>query len=808
MKHYNSLIFQLASRKLPLLLVIIITTLSLSGWLFDNSIFNAFSSVYIPTAPLTAIILLVLSGFLLFRKCEEQTWISVTSVSIFIVFMICLLIFLSYILKLPWDIENVLIENAGRFGDVPKGRMSPITSILFIFICFGICGTKRISSPLLKYVGGGSSFVVFFISFILLIGYLYKAPFLYGSSIIPVALPTALCFLFFSLSLLLSYNIMYWTFGLFKENSINRQLISWFLPVVTIAVVFQGYITTNFTFNPENQPLTAAVILIIVCLLTILMVIRVSELLGNRIIKVEDALKNSETRLHTLLSAIPDLVWLKDKNGVFMSCNAAMERCLGAKEAEVIGKTDSDFVNNQLADYFRKNDLKAIEAGKPVINEDSVIFKDDGHSAILETIKVPMYYPDGSLIGVLGVGRDISARKKAEEDLVKAKEKAEESERLKSAFLANMSHEIRTPMNGIIGFAELLKEPDLTGDEKDEYITIIQKSGDRMLNIINDIISISKLESGLMQLTKSEANINDQINYIYTFFKPEAEQKGIRLIYNNALPFEEAVIFTDREKLYAILTNLVKNALKFTWNGSIEVGYTKVKNCIEFYVKDTGTGIPQEQLDIIFERFRQGSESLTSTYEGAGLGLSISKAYVEMMGGNIWVKSKLGKGSEFYFTLPYNQKEKEEETLNSVEIDNEEDNHAASYKILIAEDDELSAVLLKKTVKSFGRQILMVKEGDKVIETVSKHPDLDLILMDIQLPEVDGYEITRRIREFNKDVIIIAQTAFALPGDHEKAIEAGCNDYVSKPINQVQLREIIEKHLKIQMEENPEPEII
>jgi signal transduction histidine kinase len=216
-----------------------------------------------------------------------------------------------------------------------------------------------------------------------------------------------------------------------------------------------------------------------------------------------------------------------------------------------------------------------------------------------------------------------------------------------------MSHEIRTPMNGILGFAELLKEPNLTGEEHDMYLEIIEKSGVRMLNIINDIVSISKIEAGLMKLNWEESNINEQIDFIYTFFKPEVEGKKMVFSCHKGLPSNEALIKTDREKLYAILTNLVKNGIKYSEKGSIELGYTKEENHLEFYVKDTGIGIPEYRQDAIFERFIQADIADKMAQQGAGLGLSISKAYVEMMGGKIWVDSEIGKGSTFYFTLPY-----------------------------------------------------------------------------------------------------------------------------------------------------------
>jgi len=243
------------------------------------------------------------------------------------------------------------------------------------------------------------------------------------------------------------------------------------------------------------------------------------------------------------------------------------------------------------------------------------------------------------------------------EELIAAKEKAEESDRLKTAFLANVSHEIRTPMNGILGFAEILKEPDLTSEQQQEYLGIIEKSGARMLNIINDIVDLSKIESGQMLVSLSETNVNEQLNFVYRFFEPEAEQKGLKLLMQNSLSLSEAIIRTDREKLYAILTNLVKNAIKYTPLGSIEFGCHVVEtrlalSLLQFYVKVTGIGIPKDRQEAIFERFIQSDISKKDAYQGAGLGLAISKAYVKKLGGKLWVESEEGKGSRFYFTIP------------------------------------------------------------------------------------------------------------------------------------------------------------
>ena len=245
-------------------------------------------------------------------------------------------------------------------------------------------------------------------------------------------------------------------------------------------------------------------------------------------------------------------------------------------------------------------------------------------------------------------------RKETEIELTTALEKAEESDRLKSAFLANMSHEIRTPMNGILGFTSLLQDPDLTKEEIQEYTGIIERSGDRMLRTINDLIDISRIEAGQMNTVISEVDINEQINDLYAFFLPEAEEKGIELRINQSLISTNAIIHTDYEKLYGILTNLVKNAIKFTREGVIEFGYEKKNNRLEFYVTDTGIGIPENRQKAIFDRFIQADMALANHYEGAGLGLAISIAYVKMLGGKMWLTSTIDSGSSFHFTIPYN----------------------------------------------------------------------------------------------------------------------------------------------------------
>jgi PAS domain S-box-containing protein len=404
------------------------------------------------------------------------------------------------------------------------------------------------------------------------------------------------------------------------------------------------------------------------------------------------------------------------------------------------------------------------------------------------------FYKAGKAVRISGICLDITDQKIIENELRSAKNKAEESDRLKSSFLANMSHEIRTPMNGILGFTELLRTPRLTGAEQQEYISMIEKSGQRMLNIITDLISISKVESGQMEIKYSVTNINEQIRYVHAFFIKEAGRKGLELRLECPLSDMEAVLRTDKEKLYSVLTNLVKNALKFTPTGSITLGYKPGDEFLEFYVSDTGVGISPEMQNVVFERFRQGSDSLSRDYEGAGLGLFISRAYVEMLGGSMWLVSEPGKGSLFSFTLPLGDLGSVASGLNASGLAEPGRIRTPGLKVVVAEDDEISGLFLERTISPYCREFLKASSGRDVVRLVRENPDTDLVLMDIKMPGIDGYEATRQIRSFNPGVVIVAQTAYGLEGDRENAIRAGCTDYISKPINSDVLRSLMHKY--------------
>ena len=378
-----------------------------------------------------------------------------------------------------------------------------------------------------------------------------------------------------------------------------------------------------------------------------------------------------------------------------------------------------------------------------------------------------------------------------------AKEHAEKSDKLKTAFLANMSHEIRTPMNAILGFSELLIEEDLPTEVKDEYYSIINQSGNRLMNLINDIIDISRIESQLLSVDNKMFNLNLLLDSIYQQFAVNSSNTNVKLTLIKSLNNENCFVQSDESRLAQIFSNLIENAYKFTKEGHIEFGYTLNNEFIHYYVQDSGVGIPAEDHDLVFERFGQSDNELDKIKSGTGLGLSISKGLVELLGGKMGLQSKEDEGSTFYFDLPFNPSSKEQIETTDNRVKHSIPHNHSDKTILIVEDEVTNYLFIKEVLKNDAFQLIHVENGKEAVDTIKANDKIDLILMDLNMPVMNGIEATKEIRTFNTNVPIIALTANAMVGDREKVLSAGCNDYLSKPVSKTILLEKINSMIKI-----------
>uniref|UniRef100_UPI003216D418 ATP-binding protein n=1 Tax=uncultured Draconibacterium sp. TaxID=1573823 RepID=UPI003216D418 len=510
--------------------------------------------------------------------------------------------------------------------------------------------------------------------------------------------------------------------------------------------------------------------------------------LRKQVEKSTRIIRHNEKRYRALIENSTDAIYILHK-GKFVLTNKKFETLFGYNHEE-LQHPDFDFLQLIAPEHreYIKVEYKNMTENRSVpFNYEYTGLTKDNKRIHLEVSVNPIELEND--IATQGLIHDITERKNKEIELLKAKEKAEESDRLKSAFLANMSHEIRTPMNGILGFADLLKSQKYTSEQQAGFIDIIKKSGERMLATINNIIDISKIESGVETVQISQISIGEIINELYHFFLPEATQRGLEIEINEPEDKSNDFFLSDGYKLNAILTNLIKNALKFTIRGKISIGYSISDTTLEFYVSDTGLGIPVDKQASIFNYFVQANNSTSRGYEGSGLGLSISKGYVELLNGEIRMESIPGKGTSFYVNIPLNQHKKSDENIE-VYPDRRKmlpDN----LKIIVAEDDKTSADYLGLILKGISSAVLFARNGIEAIELIRANPDTHIILMDIKMPEISGLEATRVIRKFNQKVFIIAQTAFAKDGQQQKTIKAGCNAFILKPIDKNKLMDII-----------------
>jgi PAS domain S-box-containing protein len=526
----------------------------------------------------------------------------------------------------------------------------------------------------------------------------------------------------------------------------------------------------------------------------------------------EEALINSEAQKNAILNNLPHLAWLKDCDGKYVSVNESFAGSVNKTVEETLNKTDYDLYPCDVAQRYREEDIRII------LSKKQLFFEEESDNKWFETFKAPIFDTDGNVIGVTGIALEITKRKKNEEEiknyseklaiqnvklkiindeLKAAKEKAEESDKLKSAFLANMSHEIRTPMNAILGFSTLIRNRVLTDEKRKTYLELINSNCRQLLRIISDIIDISKIEAGQVSIFNKNFSLNKTLHDMYLSFNNqlEAMQKPIQLVIKTGLSNDESSVYTDKVRLEQILANLLSNAIKFTEQGTIEFGYfIDRRSDIVFFVKDTGIGMTQKEQMVIFDRFRQVSSSYNKIYGGTGLGLSISKGLTEKLGGSIWVESEVDVGSTFYFNVPYKPGLRSEQPKH---IEYSENYNWRGKTILIAEDEEVNFSLLETIISPTFAKILRAKNGIEAINICDTTQEIDLVLMDIKMPDMNGFDATKRIKSKRKNLTIIAQTAYAMSVDEDNCLRAGCDDYIAKPLSIDDLLNKINKYLSI-----------
>ncbi len=479
-------------------------------------------------------------------------------------------------------------------------------------------------------------------------------------------------------------------------------------------------------------------------------------------------------------------VMITDKEGTIIYANQAFLNRTGYSSEEIINQKPQILNSGYHPPEFFKDLWGTIRQGEgwrgEILNK-----KKNGEPYWSDCSITSLKDHAGEITHFVAVQEDITAIKKMQNELVVAKENAEEGDKLKSAFLQNISHEIRTPMNGIIGFAEMLKMPNLEEEKQEYFLDVIVQSSNQLLSIVNNIITISALETKQETLNEKKVDINNLTHNLFALFHEQSKAKGINLSLQNQLAPEEAMVIADETKLHQVLSNLLSNAFKFTHEGEIELGCSRQNNQLQFYVKDTGIGIEEELHNFIFERFRQADLSSTRQYGGNGLGLAIAKEFVELMGGEIHLSSNLGKGSTFYVNLPYKPTQQNRTQTRKLAPVKE-------ATVLIAEDEEYNYLYLSELLLRYNISALHAHNGKEAIDMCEAHPEIDAVLMDIKMPKMDGQEAARILKNKYPHIPVIAQTAYALDSEKETYGKV-FDDYVTKPIEEGKLERVLGTHL-------------
>lgn len=510
--------------------------------------------------------------------------------------------------------------------------------------------------------------------------------------------------------------------------------------------------------------------------------------------KVEEALKESAYRFRSLVKTAESIIILLSPDKKILEFNRMAEELFGRTRHEVLGRNYFElFVPERLWGDCT-NQFSTVLSGTPLRLQENSVLVGDGEERLIQWSYSRLLDAKGDALGVLAVGQDITERKRGEVELCEARDAAEEASRAKSEFLANMSHEIRTPISAIIGMSDMTLNTDLTHEQKG-YLVTVKKAAESLLHIINDILDISKIEARKMELRPNDFNLYEMLDKQLSVLGVQAEEKGIEL--RTCVSDQVSRCYHgDEYRLGQVIMNLVGNAIKFTEKGYVEVSVehsgSYVEGAIlEFRVKDTGIGISEDKAGKLFESFVQLNAGYSKRHPGSGLGLAISRQLVEMMGGKITFTSREGWGTEFKFTVKLKSSEGECVETQTVEDSNMEENSTAGARILLAEDNATNQVYISHFLTEEGFQVQTAENGIEALDILEKEGPFDVILMDVQMPEMDGLQATRHIRESGNDIPIIALTAYAMEGDREKFLSSGMDAYSSKPVKIDELVKII-----------------
>ncbi|KPK87346.1 MAG: hypothetical protein AMS27_02595 [Bacteroides sp. SM23_62_1] len=513
--------------------------------------------------------------------------------------------------------------------------------------------------------------------------------------------------------------------------------------------------------------------------------------------KIQQTLEESELHYRNLYMQAPNGYQSLNQEGFIIEVNPAWTEITGYQKSDVVGKWFGDFLTKPGQSEFNINFATLLTTGY-TSDDEYELQRKNGEIIQISINGRTNYDIDGTLKQTHCIITNITERKKVEKELKIAKEKAEQSDKLKTAFLANMSHEIRTPMNAILGFSELLKSKSLSLQDQQDYINLIHAKGNELMLIISDLIDISRIEAGDIGLVKSKFPVNNFLDDLFSEFKADRLSQTKQKIHfrKNFQDDMNPVIYTDKHRLKQVLCNLLYNSLKFTNEGFIELGYDLNDKEIQFFVKDSGIGIDESKHKVIFERFTQADDSYSRRYGGTGLGLAISKQIIHMLGGDIWVESKKDHGSTFYITLKISEENEslilKEKKIRKTAVEKLD---LSNKRILIAEDDGSNYLFLESLLRNTNADLIWAKNGVLALEIFRSNPQLDLIIMDIRMPEMNGLLATEEIRKTNKSIPIIALTAFAFTDDREKSLKSGCNEHISKPIKAEDLKLTLKKYL-------------